>query len=104
MVEDLFEIFEELFERKRKKPKHKHPAGRMSDRDAYAEPAPPPRPPVFCLECGTKNDADARFCLDCGSVLPAAGEEMRCLRCDSVVPLKARFCGRCGARVAVGER
>lgn len=30
-----------------------------------------------CLQCGTKNDTDARFCKSCGSALPAAGESRR---------------------------
>jgi ribosomal protein L40E len=34
--------------------------------------APKPEPGV-CAECGTKNDADARFCKQCGAQLTASG-------------------------------
>jgi len=96
MVDELFEVFEDLFERRKKKKK--------GDNNDRGEPPPaakaPPAPPVFCLQCGTKNEASGRYCQECGELLPAAGEEMRCLKCNMVVPLTAKFCGKCGSKVA----
>lgn len=97
MVDDLFEVFEDLFERKRKKKSRRDDDDEARPRDARPAPA---APPVFCLQCGTRNEAASRFCQECGDVLPAAGEEMRCLKCNAQVPLTAKFCGRCGSRVA----
>ncbi len=101
MVDELFEVFEDLFERRGKKSRK----GKV-ERDEGATPVnagrppAPASPPIFCLECGVKNEGAARFCQECGSLLPSPGEEMRCLKCDIVVPLTAKFCARCGARVA----
>jgi ribosomal protein L40E len=103
MSDDLFDIFEDLFERRRKKGKRQPPPGGPGEKasEQGVAPAPPTRPPIFCLECGTKNEGSERFCSECGAVLPSAGEEMRCLRCNSPVPLTAKFCGKCGARVSM---
>lgn len=95
MVDDLFEVFEDLFEQRKKK-------GRRNDRD-YREdrdrepPGTPPGPrraeaPLFCVDCGARNEASGRFCLECGKLLPAPGQEMHCIRCAQVVPLTAKFC------------
>ena len=107
MVEELFEVFEDLFEfrkKKKKKPAHYDERSYKHERGHHASPPVTPAPkaaPVFCLDCGARNEGNSRFCLECGGVLPAAGEEMRCLKCESVVPLTAKFCGRCGARVVL---
>ena len=37
-----------------------------------AEAAPPPAAPGTCADCGTANDADARFCKACGARLERA--------------------------------
>ncbi|GMV84791.1 MAG: hypothetical protein AMXMBFR80_06490 [Dehalococcoidia bacterium] len=96
MVDELFEVFEELFERRQKK---KDKAGKGEKRATEAKAAA--TPPVFCIGCGARNEGGARFCMECGELLPSPGEEMRCLGCNSVVPLKAKFCPRCGSKVAV---
>ncbi|MGE0569773.1 MAG: zinc ribbon domain-containing protein [Dehalococcoidia bacterium] len=100
MVDELFEVFEDLFERRSgsKGKKGKKGVGK-DERAAVESPVRPTLPPLFCLECGTKNGADGKFCQECGSLLPSAGQDMRCLRCDSAVPLTAKFCARCGAPV-----
>lgn len=97
MVDELFEVFEDLFDRRKKKKNGK-------ERDGQGARSAPDvaLPPIFCLQCGVKNSASQRFCESCGEVLPAAGEEMRCPNCSSVVALTARFCGRCGAKVMPG--
>ncbi len=43
----------------------KSPAGK-------AKPAPRPASVATCASCGTANDADARFCKECGTKLEAA--------------------------------
>lgn len=96
MVDELFEVFEDLFERRKKK---RDRAGKGEK--LPAEVRAPAAPPVFCIGCGARNEGGARFCIECGELLPSPGEEMRCLGCNSVVPLKARFCPRCGSKVAV---
>lgn len=100
MVEELFEAFEDLFEgRKKKKKKEEKEAKRAAQ---YSAPTPlPTKPRVFCIACGSRNEGDARFCGECGELLPSAGQEMRCLRCEAVLPLTAKFCGQCGAKAAV---
>lgn len=96
MVDELFEVFEELFERRSKK-KRKGEGGGSEPRKATA----PAAPPVFCVECGVRNEGNARFCMECGALLPSPGEELRCLSCNTQLPLKAKFCPRCGAKAAV---
>lgn len=96
MVDELFEVFEDLFERRGKK-RGKSAKGEKGPADVRA----PATAPVFCIGCGARNEGGARFCMECGELLPSPGEEMRCLGCNSVVPLKARFCPRCGSKVAV---
>lgn len=82
MVDELFEVLEELFERRSKKKRK----GENGGSDSRKAPSPAP-PPVFCVECG--------------ALLPSPGEELRCLACSTQLPLKAKFCPRCGAKAAV---
>lgn len=95
MVDDLFDVFEDLFERRRRK-------GRDRDDRTVGDPDVPtpaePQKPLFCIECGGKNPPTSRFCQECGEVLPSPGEEMRCARCNNEVPLTAKFCPNCGNR------
>jgi predicted amidophosphoribosyltransferase len=104
VVDEIFDVLEDLFERrsKAKRKKDKKGAGEPAPQPA-AGPGPAPARPagvIFCLACGTRNNATDRFCQDCGDLLPSAGEEMRCPACNRQVPLTARFCGGCGTRVA----
>lgn len=96
MVDEIFDVLEDLFERRKKKDK-----GKKGGKHSAAELKVPAAPPVFCIGCGARNEGAARFCLECGELLPSPGEEMKCLGCNSVVPLKAKFCPRCGSKVAV---
>ncbi len=101
MSDDIFEVFEELFEWRKKRKGDK----KKKDRDLTAGGPPAAgrtaAPPVFCIDCGARNEGDARFCMDCGKLLPSPGEELRCPRCSSIVPLTAKFCPRCGTGLAV---
>lgn len=65
-------------------------AGAIADglRGASADPGVP------CRSCGHANDADARFCDQCGSALPL---RRACQRCHEVNDDDARFCDGCGA-------
>jgi class 3 adenylate cyclase/tetratricopeptide (TPR) repeat protein len=49
-------------------------------------------PPITCSNCGTPNDADRKFCAECGSRLGVA-----CAVCGSLNPASAKFCGECGS-------
>lgn len=97
MVDELFEVFEELFERRKKKRKK----GEKEGRHGGERPLAPAPPPVFCVDCGARNEGTARYCLECGALLPSPGEELRCPSCRTELPLKAKFCPRCGTKVAV---
>jgi hypothetical protein len=44
---------------------------------AVRTPAPPTGAASACAQCGAKNDADARFCKNCGAALQPAGESPR---------------------------
>jgi class 3 adenylate cyclase/tetratricopeptide (TPR) repeat protein len=48
--------------------------------------------PLICPTCSTANDADQRFCTNCGASLAQA-----CPVCGTVNAPTARFCGACGS-------
>src|SRR5262245_41906343 len=50
---------------------------------------------VTCPSCHYHNEADARFCVQCGQPL-----ETSCPACGSRVRVGMRFCGQCGQRLA----
>ena len=47
-----------------------------------------------CTNCGTENQAAAKFCIECGGVL-AHG----CPTCGAAVPANAKFCAECGTPI-----
>lgn len=53
--------------------------------------------PVPCPACGSSQDADARFCDDCGHAMPTPG---RCPDCGAPHDADARFCAGCGRSLA----
>jgi Double zinc ribbon len=64
-----------------------------------AKPAPDSRLPTpRCPEHGTRPEADAVFCSDCGRRLGKAPGY--CARCGTALADDARYCNHCGARVA----
>ena len=48
-----------------------------------------------CPECSADNPEGAKFCLECGTRLPAT-----CTQCGALLPPQAKFCPTCGARVS----
>jgi len=53
---------------------------------------------VICTECGTTNDNDRKFCMECGSGLASA-----CSACGSANPPRSKFCGECGASLSAAR-
>jgi len=49
---------------------------------------------VTCQNCQTLNDADAKFCNECGETL-----KMSCPKCGSQNDADAKFCDQCGERL-----
>ena len=65
---------------------------------------------MFCGECGTKNDKDARFCESCGAILEEKKEKNKsvkkkkendnvicCPKCDKKNTFDSVFCENCGS-------
>ena len=52
-----------------------------------------------CPHCGHGNDADAKFCDECGQPM---SQEITCPQCSTVNRLGARFCNGCGHQLAGG--
>jgi class 3 adenylate cyclase/tetratricopeptide (TPR) repeat protein len=52
---------------------------------------------IACSRCGTENEADRRFCVECGNRLGGP-----CPVCGTVNPAEAKFCGNCGTALAGG--
>jgi hypothetical protein len=50
---------------------------------------------IACPACGTHNDAERRFCVECGTRL-ATG----CPVCGTVNPPESKFCGQCGTNLS----
>ena len=48
-----------------------------------------------CGACGTENDADRKFCMECGAALALA-----CPACGAANPPTSKFCGECGTALA----
>jgi class 3 adenylate cyclase len=54
---------------------------------------------VECPNCSTRNAAEAKFCIECGTRLTAT-----CPNCGKPVTSDARFCAQCGTPLAAAER
>lgn len=61
----------------------------------------PPTPSgVKCPNCGTVNDAEKKFCSECGVNLKEGAQEIRyCGSCGVEVEEGLKFCGECGAKI-----
>ena len=49
-----------------------------------------------CPTCGTENETDAKFCIECGTVMQAG-----CSSCGFVNKPGAKFCRECGTTLGV---
>jgi len=49
-------------------------------------------PPVICSNCGTANEAERKFCSECGNRLGVI-----CAVCGTLNPAVAKYCGECGS-------
>jgi class 3 adenylate cyclase/tetratricopeptide (TPR) repeat protein len=55
---------------------------------------------VICSTCGTENEAQRKFCIECATPLTA-----RCSNCGTANPPAAKFCGECAQPLsAVGPQ
>jgi len=50
---------------------------------------------LSCANCGTQNDPERKFCVECGQRLAA-----QCPVCGTENPTGAKFCGECGTTLA----
>jgi hypothetical protein len=50
-----------------------------------------------CPQCGKSNDADAKFCSECGA---AVGKSKACPACSEMNDVTAKFCDNCGKAIA----
>jgi class 3 adenylate cyclase/tetratricopeptide (TPR) repeat protein len=62
---------------------------------AVPDPSLSPHSVLICANCGTQNDPDRKFCIECGNALATA-----CPACGTVNPPTAKFCGKCGTALA----
>ena len=65
----------------------------------YASPVmqrtAPAMPMATCPNCGGQNQAEAKFCSQCGAPL-----KMSCINCGKSLPAGTRFCPECGTKVS----
>lgn len=57
---------------------------------------------MHCSNCGAKNPADARYCMECGYALHPGGKQepgVFCSQCGHKNALDFQFCVECGARL-----
>jgi len=52
---------------------------------------------VRCYKCNTDNEADAKYCKNCGSPL---SRSKPCSNCGELNDPDARFCDNCGKAIA----
>lgn len=51
---------------------------------------------VECQKCGSQNDANAKYCINCGAKITA---ERKCAGCGQVLEGNAKYCQECGRKV-----
>jgi hypothetical protein len=66
-------------------------------REGLTEPQAGTTNTVACCQCNHPNNADARFCDQCGSEMLT---NKRCTNCNNENDLDARFCDNCGTALS----
>ena len=51
---------------------------------------------VECQKCGAQNDANAKYCINCGAKITT---ERKCAGCGQVLEENAKYCQKCGRNV-----
>ena len=51
---------------------------------------------VECQECGSQNDANAKYCISCGTKIT---QERKCANCGQVLDESTKYCPECGRKV-----
>lgn len=51
---------------------------------------------VECQECGSQNDANAKYCISCGAQIT---QERKCANCGQALEENAKYCQKCGKKV-----
>lgn len=51
---------------------------------------------IECSECGTENNADAKYCINCGTKIT---QERKCANCGQVLDESTKYCPECGRKV-----
>lgn len=56
---------------------------------------------IICAECGTENDPEAKFCVNCGADIVTQQMYKRvCRQCGREIEEGSKFCPNCGAEIA----
>lgn len=50
---------------------------------------------VECQECGSQNDANAKYCISCGAQIT---QERKCANCGQALEENAKYCQKCGKK------
>ena len=51
---------------------------------------------IECSECGTENNADAKYCINCGTKIT---QERKCANCGQALDESTKYCPECGRKV-----
>ena len=73
--------------------------GNMFNGVAPSAPSAPTAPVAKCAKCGAELPANAKFCLECGEKVVAAGMVV-CPECGNTIA-KGKFCPECGHKFAI---
>ena len=50
----------------------------------------------ICPDCGTKNPANANYCMECGAESFIKDTKWKCPRCGQMNSPDSKYCGECG--------
>ena len=68
---------------------------RQSREGGGAAASQPAAAGIPCSQCGHRNAANAKFCVECGAKVGAA----KCANCQADLPPGAKFCNECGQKI-----